>query len=53
MSGPFYIRHPDDLSAEALAKAESRDPDFPHLYWLKAWVPAYAGVTELERFPSG
>ena len=30
-----YSRHPD----------ESRDPDFPHLYRLKAWVPAYAGMT--------
>ena len=30
------IRHPD----------ESRDPDFPHAYWLKAWVPASAGMTE-------
>ena len=45
----------------------SRDPDFPHVYWLKAWVPAsrlreaeaslrrskVAGMTELERFSLG
>jgi hypothetical protein len=22
------------------------DPDFPHVYWLKAWVPGFAGMTE-------
>jgi hypothetical protein len=33
----LIFRHPD----------VSRDPDFPHGYWLKAWVPAFAGMTEL------
>ena len=30
-----YFRHPD----------VRRDPDFPHVYWLKVWVPAFAGMT--------
>ena len=32
----FKLRHPD----------ESRGLGFPHLHWLKAWVPAFAGMTE-------
>jgi hypothetical protein len=39
------FRHPDG----------SRDPDFPHVYWLKAWVPAFTGMmktgmTKYEMF---
>ncbi len=30
------FRHPDG----------SRDPDFPHVCRLKAWVPAFAGMTD-------
>ena len=33
----LYFRHPD----------ESRGPDFEHGQSLKAWVPAFAGMTEL------
>ena len=49
----FLIRHPDDLANQmrsfSFAKARSRDPDFPLVCRLKAWVPAFAGMTEKEN----
>ena len=41
------FRHPGGRSPLFRHPDVSRDQDFPHVYWLKAWVPAFAGMTEI------